>query len=617
MQKKLQEKTINVYRKFGFTGGIFALAIASPFCSAIEVNDPGDFDLAGLPYISNQVPKNARNDGKCTLVEAIALANWKNLQISQQPTYDCGEVNAGANTITFLGNYTITLVNRSIGQSAFEIASDISIIGPTTIDANKTNRIFGLGISKSKLRLSNKLILTKGYPKDGQGGGAAILVNSTDALLVVNDCSFQFNKVETSNNGIAGGGAINSVAVQSQNAKGEWISGTWIYNSDFLGNIATHGGAYYGAPMFVNFSNFSSNKATQIGGALYITKTDNRVQNIHSSVFDFNFVYHPYQGILDKGAFAGAVYTESQVKMTYNLFSKNTVKVDVVEKTDPKYGNLRDYDAAEASAGALYIAGAPPGSEIRATAFEENFAGAFGGSGGAIRLDTSAALVGVSILGNAAVEGHAIVANAIAGSPEEKIVIANSSIYYNGLSNVFPPGGAAASEYTSATLYTKKSMPVELRNSFVYSNTGPSTTLSTAKGTPANITLYNTAIAVPPDNFLFNCEGNIYDGGNNLQSTDMAYANSPLPKTTNCPLSIPLATNSSNFFTFQTSPISGGIGRNQMRTFNHHLAYPESGALSDMKGKGNPTVCNGPYVAGYTQNEKPRVGCDIGPVNLN
>lgn len=69
-------------RKANLPSGYCYAAIALLSCAssahALSVNSPNDIDLASLPYITAQTPKNARNDGECTLAEAVELVFWTN-----------------------------------------------------------------------------------------------------------------------------------------------------------------------------------------------------------------------------------------------------------------------------------------------------------------------------------------------------------------------------------------------------------------------------------------------------------------------------------------------------------------------------------------------------------
>lgn len=207
-----------------------AMSAASAHAAAnIIVNAAADNTTAG--------------DTFCTLREAINNANGD----SDTTSGDCA-AGSGADTITFAGDYAITLTSALPA-----IATEMTIDGTgqsVTISGNDAYRVFN--VSAAGALTLNNLSVTHGADSSGVGGGA---INNVGTLNITGST---FANNLASNNGY--GGAI-------------YNTGTVIVsNSTFYGNTASNGwgGAIVndsGATLTMVNSTFSHNSAN-VGGAI-------------------------------------------------------------------------------------------------------------------------------------------------------------------------------------------------------------------------------------------------------------------------------------------------------------------------------------------------------------
>jgi predicted outer membrane repeat protein len=237
------------------------------------------------------------NDGLCTLREAITNAN------DDAATYPDCAAGSGADTITFAGDYIITLQNRELpfitsemtikGNGADKTVIQASTCNPVTLPGGctpATYRVFHV-LSSGNLTLDSVNVGNGNCQSScsAESFGGAIRV--TGKLTVVNS-SFSGNSASI------GGGAIwvNPGPLNYNN------SGLTVINSTFSGNQADYFGAGGGGgailvgsgtrDLTITGSTFSGNLAFLNGGGIKImergkgaTLTNNIFRGNSSSIF--------------------------------------------------------------------------------------------------------------------------------------------------------------------------------------------------------------------------------------------------------------------------------------------------------------------------------------------
>ena len=268
---------------------------------------------AAMIITVNTNADNTTDDGLCTLREAITAANTNT---AVNGADDCNhDGSAGTDTITFAGNYTITLTGSQLPavDTAIVITGNgaaNTIIQADALPNTATYRVIEV-TSAGSLTLDNLTIRNgkcngscPSSPNNGGGiynNGTLTVSNSTisnnyasnfgggiynyDALavLAVTDSTISFNSA------IIDGGGVNSLgtlsvtnsAITHNNAN---VGGGGIYSSGALTmtdgtishNSANNGGGLYNFPLdsslsvTVTGSTFSDNSATVCGGGMYI-----------------------------------------------------------------------------------------------------------------------------------------------------------------------------------------------------------------------------------------------------------------------------------------------------------------------------------------------------------
>lgn len=584
---------------------LLATAAVIPLASqAITVNTAADVDLASLPYITPGV-MNARNDGKCSLAEAVELANWtyNSGTPSTKPTLDCGTAQSSMNVITFAADIkAIQLVFKKFSQAAFEINSPIEIKGNkpgTILSGFKTkNRIFRLGASWSQLKMTDMAMVNAVIPT---GGGAAVLVDSSAARFECFNCAFENNEAGDD------GGAIHSKASLQLDDQDHLVRGVSIVGSVFINNAATRGGAYFGPPMYAAYSTFYQNKARRSGGALHVT-TGSTLE-IYNSAFTDNVAQAPQSFSSNDIIQGGAIFSDAVLYVGKSRFQRNVAL--------PSFGLGLGSDAQQTSGGAIHIGTAAAVFDpnvIEGSMFEGNIAGYNHGRGGALGLDQIALIRESGFIGNMAASGFAVYAKT---SLSHAVKIVNSTIADNRITaetpdypDLLPSAGSVVNAGTA---------PVTLINSFVHQR-GQGSALLTQPNSAATILIGNTAVgaelpsnpapqppALPLSDKAATCTGNITDMGANVQSKTNVGAG--------CPATVPFAANSDDFVSvaYQTTQDLFGV---TYEPLGMYYALPGGGVMPQMQGKGLPALCSGSPADSKTQLGMARTGCDIGPVNL-
>ena len=246
---------------------------------------------AGL--VVNSSADTIATDAFCTLREAITNAN------DDATTYpDCAS-GSGADTITFAGNYTITLAGSQLPVVTTAITIKGKGTGNTILQANAnpntaTNRIFDVS-DIGNLTIDNLTVRNgrceEACPTDEYGGG---LLNN--GMLAITNSTLSAN---TSGNG----GAVTNYGTLT------------VTNSTFSDNSATGaygGGIYTRGPLTVTNSTFSANSANHYGGGIY--NSSGSTTTVTNSTFFANSTSN----------FGGGIYTWGPLTVTNSTFSANS-----------------------------------------------------------------------------------------------------------------------------------------------------------------------------------------------------------------------------------------------------------------------------------------------------
>jgi len=253
------------------------------------------------------------DDGMCTLREAIDNANNGNQRYSSLG--ECASGTAGADTITFAGNYTITLSGSRfptigtnitiIGNGAANTIIQASTCNPVTLPGGctpATHKVFEVSSSGS-LTLDG---VTVRHGSDYSGGG----ILNKGGMLTVN------NSVLYANFGEVGGGAI----LINQN------STTSISNSTISGNSGKEGGAIWNwGDLTITNSTLYGNAGIQGGG----------IRNHGSLKYIHTIIAGSTGG--DCVGFTG-IHPDS----THNLVEDGSCALATNFSGDPKLGPLQD-----------------------------------------------------------------------------------------------------------------------------------------------------------------------------------------------------------------------------------------------------------------------------------
>jgi len=234
----------------------FIPTMAAPTIFGIEVDSDSD---------------SIADDGFCTLREAITNAN--NDTALYGTAGECA-AGSGTDTITFAGDYTIT-----IGSTLPQITSNIIIDGSSqsvVVNGADSYRVLDVAASTGFLNLEG-LTIANGHVTDDKGGG---IYNA--GSLVVTRGTFSGNSTSSS----TGGGTYDGAGIYN--------TGTLaVTSSTFSGNTANRGsggGIYneqYGTITTIANSTFSGNSAFYGGGGIF-NSYDTTITSIVNSTFSGN-----------------------------------------------------------------------------------------------------------------------------------------------------------------------------------------------------------------------------------------------------------------------------------------------------------------------------------------
>jgi CSLREA domain-containing protein len=512
--------------------GVLCLAVSPAAGGTIKVNTADD--------------SNNTSDGKCSLREAMQAA-------FQGSPNECSGATAAPNTITFDGNYTITLTDRLP-----DVANKLTIDGSgktIVISGGNKQRIFKLPHSASDLALSN-LALKDG---DDAAGGAVLVQHGKLSMtnVTVTGCDVTSN-----------GGAIQS--------NGD----VYLTNVNFFENTAKgDGGAIQmgsATILIVNNATFTSNTAGKRGGAIHLSNVDSTTESprpveLTGCIFTLNKAEG--EGAEQGG---GAIWAkgdddpEDVFLITGAQFLLNSA---------PKGGGgaiLLAFGSRLAYADPLF----PSAGGIYGSNFFANSAGGTGndGMGGAIFSRGKLTVVASSFVDNASTAsgGGAIGHNT--GSPGS-LTVANVTFSGNTADT---NGGAIANLHASGSLTVLSS---------TFSENEATTGSGGALFNNGSISVVNSVIA---DSLAgTNCGGKpVTDSGNNLQHPDA-----------DCGASIPV-----------DDPLLEGLSVNPGP--NLLVLTMAAKQCSPVLGAGKAAACSAGPVAGLDARLIPRpLGnpvCDIG-----
>ncbi|WKZ47134.1 MAG: sortase [Anaerolineales bacterium] len=254
-------------------------------CASLLTAALGAQPVFAASIVVNSAADSVVVDGACTLREAITNANGDN----QSGSTDCA-AGAGADTITFAGNYTITLV----GSQLPAVTSQITITGNgaanTIIQASTCNPVtLPGGCTPATYRVfqvtsSGNLTLDGLTVRHGRCNGSCTLPSTSGGGGIFNQGTLTVTDSAISDNSATGygGGVFNLGNLTVTNSTLSGNSAIWggginnsrtltVTNSTLSGNSAgnTGGGIDNGSTLTVANSTLSGNSAGDDGGGIY------------------------------------------------------------------------------------------------------------------------------------------------------------------------------------------------------------------------------------------------------------------------------------------------------------------------------------------------------------
>lgn len=333
-------------------------------------------------------------NGTCSLREAIQNAN------DDAATYPDCSAGSGADTITFNGVTSITLID------SISVISDIKVQGAIDILGGNSTRMFTLGNSNSKLRLASVTL------KNGSAAGGGAILQSAGLI----DCK---GSVFENNKATGNGGAINSSGTVD-------IDGCSFINNeagDDGGAIYKLGGAVALTAVGANFANNKAGTDPQSqtnggsGGAIYITTSP-------ASITGCRFNKNTAQSGNSSAAGGGAIYNNSVTLITASVFAGNEVTGD-----EWHGGAIFNASSGDLSVNFSHFGTTPlPLPAPFNTLTDPNKSNGTASIGGALFTNGKALILGSSFLGNGSAGNGGAIGNLRAG---DDVIIANSTFADN------------------------------------------------------------------------------------------------------------------------------------------------------------------------------------------
>lgn len=373
--------------------------VSSAEAATIEVDSSSDNTLGNL-----------NNNNTCSLREAIENANNNNAAY-----IDCAAGSGASDTITFNGVSSITLTDE------ISIISDVLIQGTIALSGGNNTRMFTVGSSSGKLRLSD---VTLRNGKDASGG--AILQSAVGSLVECLGSTFEDNKADFNGGAIHSSGTLN-------------ISGCTFENNEAAddgGAIYKDSGSILDASLTIDGTNFAENKAGTdaggqtnggVGGAIRFSTS---LANITSSRFNMNSANSGSGSSVNSGG--GAIHNDGVMNISACVFAGNSVSGEEWHGGAIFHGSSGILSVSFSHFGTTPLPLPFPFNTLT----DPNVVNGAKGIGGAIHTLGQALVVNSSFIGNNSANNGGAFGNASSG---DNVIIANSTFSDNSATN---QGGA-------------------------------------------------------------------------------------------------------------------------------------------------------------------------------
>jgi CSLREA domain-containing protein len=343
----MRARTLSVFNRFTVFAALTALIVSAAYvtpayAAGIVVNTAGDTVNA--------------NDGLCSLREAITAANTNTA--SGPAAGECA-AGSGADTISFAGNYTITLA-PALGQLP-NVTSPITINGNgaanTVIRAHAspntaTTRVF-------RVDSAGNLTLNALTVRNGRCNGSCAVVTESGGGI------FNLGTLKVTNSSISGNSA-SGLAGGIYNFGGTLT----VTNSIISGNSANVGGSGISSTGTTTVTNSTFSGNTTPGGGSGISNSG--TLNVTKSTFSGNSASVGGSGISNSGT----------LTVTQSTFSGNTTPGGGAGVSNSGTLNITNSTYSGNSAqfgGGIYQVGASATANVTNSTFSSNSAGSSGG----------------------------------------------------------------------------------------------------------------------------------------------------------------------------------------------------------------------------------------------
>ena len=305
--------------KYNFTFRLFnrftlAALLASLIGSAVSVTP-----VYAASIVVNSAADTIANDGVCTLREALEAAQ-ANFAQNGCP----GGSAVGADTITFAGNYTITLSSqlptivtavmiqgKGAANTIIQAAASPNVATWRVFQVHTTGSLTLDGVTVRNGRCNGSCTVLGGIFPNGGGGiynsGILTVTNST-----ISGNSAEFGSIFNSGTLTVTNSTLSN-NVTSTSGGGIYNEGTLILtNNTFSGNSAIYGGGIYSnGTLTVTNSTFSGNNASSGGGG--IRSSGSSSNTVTGSTFVGN-----------SAGYGGAIYPLGNLTVTNSTIVSNT-----------------------------------------------------------------------------------------------------------------------------------------------------------------------------------------------------------------------------------------------------------------------------------------------------
>ncbi|MFT3891576.1 MAG: hypothetical protein QM730_08090 [Anaerolineales bacterium] len=253
--------------------------------------------------IVNTNADNTVAEGLCSLREAIVNAN------NNAATYSDCAAGSGADIISFVGNYTITLAGSQLPAITSTITINGNGMANTIIQANANNPVTNLPAVATHENRVFEVANGASLTLDGMtirhgrctGGCSSTITNGASGILnqgilTVTNSTLSGNLASTFGGGIDT--TFNHTLI--------------VTNSIFSGNSASFGGGIANSGnMSVTNGTFSGNTTSTSGGGIYTSSTG--ITTVENSIFSTN-----------RGVTGGGIRNDGTVSITGSTLSGNS-----------------------------------------------------------------------------------------------------------------------------------------------------------------------------------------------------------------------------------------------------------------------------------------------------